>query len=76
MKCPYCRWTGPFRSFGRHQWNKHKARVQRNLAKARKASRRKSRSSKGDAVVQKQKGRGKGSYVLRKGGATITITVR
>ena len=83
MKCPYCSWTGQFKAFGRHQWKKHKARVQRNLAKARRASRRsrkspssrsrKARSSQGDAWVQKRRG----TYNLRtKSGASITITVR
>jgi len=45
MRCPYCRWTGPFKSFGRHQWKKHKARVQRNLAKARRAPRKRKEAS-------------------------------
>lgn len=79
MKCPYCSWTGPFRSFGRHQWKKHKARVQRNLAKARRASKRrrksptsrqrKARSSQGDIWVQK----GKGRYTIPGAGVTIII---
>ena len=84
MKCPYCRWTGPFKSFGRHQWKKHKARVQRNLAKARRASKRsrksgksrspsaasrKARSSQGDAWVRK----GKGRYTIPGSGVTIII---
>jgi hypothetical protein len=34
MKCKYCRWTGAFKSFGRHLWEKHPKIARRNLRKA------------------------------------------
>lgn len=40
MKCPYDRWTGPFKSYGKHMAAKHRRIMLRNLAKARRAPRR------------------------------------
>lgn len=37
MKCPYDRWTGSFKSYGKHMAAKHRRIMLKNLAKARKA---------------------------------------
>ena len=34
MKCPHCRWTGPFKSFGGHMAAKHRRIMLKNLKKA------------------------------------------
>lgn len=34
MKCPHCRWTGSFKSYGSHQASKHRRIMLKNLRKA------------------------------------------
>ena len=73
VKCPYCRWSGSFKSFGKtHMPKKHRRIMLKNLAKARAASRKSRRSGGKKASKQTRSGR---SVVSVHRGQTITIKV-